>query len=134
MIDNDVKQWALKELDEMTMLQQDWDSYDADPISPVAIETASKLLQAVEKQCGDVTYEKLLHVGPRPDGSVGVTWKTWPLEICVHTDHQGNLGYLFITYHQNATQDYEEASNVPWDTVLSLISKVIKGNEEKTIS
>ena len=120
-----MKQWALKQLNEMSMLQQDWDSYDANPISPVAIATASKLLQEAEERFGDIAYQQLLEVVPRPDGGVGVTWKQWPLEIDVHTDHQGNLGYLYIVFHQNATEDYEEASNVSLDTVLALIAKVI---------
>lgn len=93
-----------------------------------------KLLQAVEKQCGDAAYEKLMIAAPRPDGGVQVEWKQWPLEICVHTDDQSNLGYLYIVYHQNATQDYEEVSNVSWDTVLALISKVINGNNEERTS
>jgi len=130
-MNNDAKQWALMQFDEMTVLEQDWDSYGADPISPVAIETASKLLQSVEKQCGNEAYEKLMIVAPRPDGGVQIEWKTWPLEIDVHTDHQGNLGYLYITYHQSDTTKYDEVSSASWDEVLALINKVVKTNEDK---
>jgi hypothetical protein len=119
-------QWASDRLDEIAKLELDWDSYGADPPSPLAIAIASKLLQIVDKNFGRLAYEQPQPqvVAPRADGGIQIEWGTRPVTISVHTDHSGGLGYLYVDRRGNILK-YEEVLNASWDEVLRLIAKVV---------
>ena len=53
-------------LDEFKSLEDNWDSYGADPISPKAIATAKSLLRA----CTPPDF-----IAPRADGGVQLEWE-----------------------------------------------------------
>lgn len=119
-------QWASDQLDDIAKLGPDWDSYGGDPPSPLAIATASKLLQTVHEIFGRLSHEQSQPqiVAPRADGGIQIEWGTRPVEIAVHADPSGTLGYLYID-QQDGVRTYEEAPSAAWDKILQLIAKVV---------
>lgn len=119
-------QWASDQLDDIAKLGPDWDSYGGDPPSPMAIAIASELLLIVDKNFGRLAYEQSQPqvVAPRADGGIQIEWGTRPVEIAVHADPSGALGYLYID-RQSGTPVYEEVANASWEKILQLIAKVV---------
>ncbi|HWS83221.1 MAG TPA: hypothetical protein VN207_03075 [Ktedonobacteraceae bacterium] len=117
---------ASDRLDDIAKLGPDWDSYGADPPSPLAITIASKLLLIVDKKFGKLVYEQSQPqvVAPRADGGIQIEWGTRPVEIAVHADPSGSLGYLYVD-RQGDVPTYEEVPSASWDEVLRLIAKVV---------
>jgi hypothetical protein len=119
-------QRALDQLGEFAKLGQNWDSYGADPPSPLAIIIASELLRIVDKKFGKLAYEQSQPqlVAPCPDGGIQIEWGTQLVEIAVHADPSGSLGYLYVN-RQDDIPEYKEVSSASWDEVLQLIAKVV---------
>jgi hypothetical protein len=119
-------QRVLGQLDEIAKLGSDWDSYGANPPSPLAIALASNLLLIVEKEFGRFAYERSWPqvIAPRADGGIQIEWGTRPVEIAVHADPSGSLGYLYVD-RQGDIPKYQEVSSASWGEVLRLIAKVV---------
>ena len=118
--------WALAQLNEIAALESDWDSYGADPIAPRAIALATNLLRLVDEKLSRVAFEQSRPqiVAPRADGGVQIEWGTRPIQIAVHTDPSGNLGYLFKDQQAGVTR-YEEKQSASWDQILQLIATAV---------
>ncbi len=69
-------QEELVRLDDIAKLGSDWDSYGADPPSPLAIDMASKFLRIVDEKLGRLALEQSRPqiVAPRPDGGIQIEW------------------------------------------------------------
>jgi hypothetical protein len=119
-------QEALDKLDDIAKLEQDWDSYGADPPSLLAIFIASNLLLIVDKEFSRLAYEQSYPqlVAPCADGGIQIEWGMRPVEIAVHIDPSGTLSYLYTSW-QGDTPEYKEVSSASWSEVLQLIAKVM---------
>lgn len=118
--------WALEQLNEIAELEPGWDSYGADPIAPRAIALAADLLRLVDEKLGRVAFDRSWPqiVAPRADGGVQIEWGTPPVQIAVHADTSGNLGYLYKDRQGEVTR-YEEKQGASWDQILQLIATVV---------
>jgi len=56
-------------LDELSKLEQNWDSYNAYPIKPLAIKLTRLIINALEQAGIPEPY-----IFPSPDGSVSLAW------------------------------------------------------------
>jgi hypothetical protein len=122
-----IQLWGYQcQLNDIAKLGQDWDSYGADPPSPLAITMASELLCIVNKNFGRLAYEQSQPqvVAPRADGGIQIEWGARPVTVAVHTDHSGSLGYLYVD-RQGDILTYEEVPSASWDEVLRVIAKVV---------
>jgi hypothetical protein len=119
-------QWASNRLEAIAKLEPDWNSYGANRPSPWAIANASILLQTVYDTFGRWVREKSQPqvVAPRADGGIQIGWGMRPIEIVVHADPSGGLGYLYIERRGN-TPEFKEVQNATWNEVLELIAKVV---------
>jgi hypothetical protein len=118
--------WALDQLDDIAKLGPNWDSYGGDPPSRRAIIIASTLLQTVHDLFGNIAPEQSQPqiIAPRADGGVQIEWSAQSVEIAVHVDPSGTLGYLYI-HQQDKVPTYEEEPNSSWDKILQLIAWVV---------
>ncbi len=118
--------WAFEQLDEMAELESGWDSYSADPIAPRAIALAADLLRLVDEKLSRVAFAQSWPqiVAPRADGGVQIEWGAPPVEIAVHADPSGNLGYLYKDRQGEVTR-YEEKQGASWGQILQLIAIVV---------
>ncbi len=119
-------QWSSDQLDDIAKLEPDWDSYGGVPPSPLAIAIASNLLRIVHETFGRLAYEQSQPqvVAPRADGGIQIEWGTRPVEIAVHADPSGVLGYLYID-QQGDVPKYEEVQSASWNKILQLIATVV---------
>ena len=63
---------AIDQLDALKdLFRRDWDSYDAEPISPVALDYAKIFVQSIRSAVGRSTPI----AGPTPDGGVSLVWR-----------------------------------------------------------
>lgn len=78
------KEKALKTLEEIAQLEQNWNSYDAPPITPKAIEIARTILEITEHH----------YIFPNAFGGINFEWDNGDkaLEIWIMAD--GSLEYL----------------------------------------
>jgi hypothetical protein len=86
---------TLRALDEFLRLEDNWDSYDALRISPVAAEVASEILVWVASSLG--FYPRTLPVAdvvPLPDGGVQLEWASARALLEVEIGPSGDISYL----------------------------------------
>jgi hypothetical protein len=79
-------------LDELSGLQQDWDSYGGLPPTARAIGAASRLIVEASTQAEDLPSA----VMPFPDGGLQVIWEHAQDELQIDVGPVGSLGYLAI--------------------------------------
>jgi hypothetical protein len=66
---------ALDSLTGYLNLERNWDSYDADPISALAVSLAQALLLMLDRKHSGQYSNRLFHAAPSPDGGVSLEWK-----------------------------------------------------------
>ena len=117
---------ALKKLDELQILPEDWDSYGADPISQNAIATAKSIIISVMKSfsiaIGDVV--QLTDVIPIADGGVQLEWVGPHAELEIEISPNGNIGLLYIS-GSGDRRNYEESEDNSLNTVYTMIARLI---------
>ena len=119
-------QWASDRLDAIAKLEPNWNSYGADRPSPRAIANASTLLRTVHETFSSRVREQSQPqvVAPRADGGIQIGWGRRPMEIAVHADPSGTLGYLYVE-RQGDTLFFKEVQNATWEEILRLIATVV---------
>lgn len=119
-------QWASDRLDAIAKLEPNWNSYGADRPSPRAIANASTLLRTVHETFSSRVREQSQPqiVAPRADGGIQIGWGRRPIEIAVHADPSGTLGYLYVE-RRGDTPEFKEVQNATWEDVLRLIATVV---------
>lgn len=87
--------WAevMARLEKFHLLGPNWDSYDADPIAPVAIERARGLLLSLRQALGRYVGERFLplNVVPLVDGGVQLEWQSSARSLEVEITASGDL-------------------------------------------
>jgi hypothetical protein len=116
---------ALEQLRGLAQLGDNWDSYGADSISPVAIATASLLISSVDE-------DRVRHggrhaapwmVAPLPDGGVQVEWKIASRKIQIQIDPEGAMSYLTVD-RSHLVPSYTEEHEVSLGRIRSLVELV----------
>jgi hypothetical protein len=79
---------ALGSVEQLRELPDNWDGYDAPPVSPLALEEATRLLLRLEGL--DVPPP---HISAIPGGGVQIEWDTATRGLEVEVSGDGNLGY-----------------------------------------
>ena len=117
---------ALRRLDELQNLPQDWDSYDADPISQNAIATAKSIIISVMKSFGNTIGDvvQLTDVIPIADGGVQLEWVGPHAELEIEISPNGNIGLLYISVSEGR-RNYEESKDNSLNDVYTVIAKLI---------
>jgi uncharacterized protein (DUF433 family) len=117
---------ALVRLDQLTELEENWDSYGAEPIASTAIITAHKLIAEAILHFLDKHGVRAIpyDIGTLPAGGVQVVWKGQHAELEVDISPEGRSGYLQIVNPGN-NPTYEEGNDVSLDTIIALISQTL---------
>ena len=107
-------------------LPPDWDSYGANAPSVVAVTAAQRFVRtAFARYLPNYGSQIAPYwVAPIPNGGIQIDWRGPNGEIEVDVDPSGKFGYLL----QEGTGDAstaEEANDVPLETVLGLLAKVL---------
>lgn len=117
---------ALRKLDELKNLPEDWDSYGADSISPNAIAKAKSIIISVMKSfstaIGDVV--RLTDVIPIADGGVQLEWVGPHAELEIEISSNGNIGLLYIS-GSGDRRNYEESEDNSLNDVYAKIARLI---------
>ncbi len=115
----------IEEIEALTLLEPDWDSYGAAAISPQAIALAKDLVVYTAIGAASLRIEAHpYYIGPVPDGGVHIEWRRDGREIQVEVRPNQTLGCLVIKQH-DTQRDREYREDVPLVGVLWLIADVI---------
>jgi hypothetical protein len=117
---------AIRKLDELKNLPEDWDSYGADPISPNAIAKAKSIIISVVKSfsnaIGDVV--QLTDVIPIADGGVQLEWVGPHAELEIEISPNGTIGLLYIS-GSGDRRNYEESEDNSINDISAMIARLI---------
>lgn len=117
---------ALRRIAEFADLPANWDSYGAVPPAARAIAEACVLVEAVAEAQERTTGER--HppwtTAPIADGGIQIEWAGHDARIEVQVAPDGVLGYL-VQRGTEAAAEYDEADDVPFNTVLDRIAEVL---------
>jgi hypothetical protein len=113
---------ALQQLEAISILPKDWDSYGSEPPTPQAILAARTLIAHAHRQSTSVPY----FVAPISGGGVQIEWRGRHSEIEVELDSQGkNFSYLLIEGKGTANRRTEEKHDVSSAEILDAIHAVV---------
>ncbi len=117
---------ALRKLEELKNLPEDWDSYGADPISPNAIAKAKSIITSVMIAFGGIigNVVQLSDVIPIADGGVQLEWVGPHAELEIEISPNGNIGLLYISVSEDR-RIYEESKDNSLNDVYTVIAKLI---------
>ena len=117
---------ALERLETFSKLDDDWDSYGAVPISPVAILIAREL-------AADIVNRHMLSIRPpdysfdvvpAPDGGVQLEWDIGSQHLEIAIDPRGTLSYLLVTDFEGQRQS-SKAEGVSRRTLVELAEDML---------
>jgi hypothetical protein len=113
---------ALQQLETISALQKDWDSYGSDPPTPEAILAARQLIADAYRNSKLVPY----FVAPISGGGVQLEWRGPRREIEVELGSDGkSFSYLLIEEKGTAHRRAEEKHDVPSSQILDVIRSVV---------
>ena len=106
-------------LDELSALQEDWDSYGALPPTARAIGVASRLIVEATAHVGDVPSA----VMPFPNGGLQVIWERGRDELQVDVGPDGSFGYLTV-HRGDGEPAMTEADGLSLSDILALVQQL----------
>lgn len=117
---------ALRKLDKLKNLPEDWDSYGADPINPIAIAKAKSIITSVMIAFGDIVGNvvRLTDVIPIADGGVQLEWIGPHAELEIEISPNGNIGLLYIS-GSGDKRNYVESGDNSLNDVYTVIARLI---------
>src|SRR5215469_7571862 len=117
---------ALRKLDELKNLPEDWDSYGADPISPNAIAKAKSIIISAMLAFGRIidNVVQLTDVIPIADGGVQLEWVGPHAELEIEISPNGNVGLLYISVSEDR-REYQESKDNSLQDVYTSIARLI---------
>ena len=116
---------SLERLKELALLEADWDSYGAQPVSSAAFIAAFELLDAVKDRLSRKVRDPLPQfIAPLADGGLQLEWSGQKGDIEVEIDPNGALGYVHIE-RQGTNRKFKEEHQVSLNEVLNLLSQFL---------
>jgi hypothetical protein len=106
-------------LDELSALEEDWDSYGGLPPTARAIGAASRLIVEAITNSGDAPSA----VMPFPNGGLQVIWERGRDELQVDVGPDGCLGYLSV-HRGDGEPAMAEADDVSLAEILTLVQQL----------
>src|SRR5438094_6480972 len=101
-----------RRLDELSQLDENWDTYGGHPPPPPAVDAARKLLRSAETRfvssAGD--WVRPFDIAPIPSGGAQLEWRYGERELIVDIGPEGELGYL-LTVHAPTGRTYDEGDD-----------------------
>lgn len=86
---------------ELSMLSEDWDSYGARPIDPLALRRTQQLVEAVLRASFPIPW-----VFPVPDGGVQLEWSAGPVELELEIE-PGEEAFVFVCDDDSSGQRFD---------------------------
>ncbi|MDQ3780533.1 MAG: hypothetical protein M3354_08315 [Chloroflexota bacterium] len=113
------------QLDRLSTLPQDWDSYGADPPSVRAIAIAARIIAGFQEQYrGPVSSSPLpLAIVPL-SGGVQLEWNASSGSLEIEIDRDGQIGFLLET-GVDPDLHYEEENSITVDRAIDLAANLI---------
>jgi hypothetical protein len=122
---------AVEQLRRLSTFEKDWDSYGGEPPTAQAIERAEQIILEMADRVGDKLSRRSEPWGviARGDGGVILEWRAPKLDLEVHLEPNGTLGYLLDETIDGASR-YTDKDLASWSEVEALLSRVILSSLE----
>ena len=112
---------SFERLDELSMLEPDWDSYGGLPPTARAIGLASRVIVESVAQTGGAPSDVL----PLPAGGLQLVWAHDPDELQIDVGPEGVLGYLMIRRGEGPPS-MSEGDDISLTDVLALVAQLTR--------
>ena len=115
----------IEQLATLANLPANWDSYDAEPISPRAITAALHLTRSIYESFSDLLGEQVrpFAIAPVADGGILVEWRAPEGALEIEVGPDGRLGYLLVEGREPQRR-FEEGDSIPWTQVADLMRRL----------
>jgi hypothetical protein len=116
----------LERLDGIARLPEGWSEYDSPAVTPIAIETARRLMKQVSCLDSGLAPKQVAPytVAAVDGGGVQVEYRGKGLALEVQIEPDGTLGY-FLADEGAERPSHEEGENASWDVILDLARRVL---------
>ncbi len=111
-------------LTELSMLQADWDSYGALPISDRAVDRARRFLFELVQEFPEAGDISPYTVAPLPHGGVQLEWRGPQKALEIEIDAAGRFSSLLVEDHETG-RTYDERGRVSAAAAVDLVSAVL---------
>ncbi len=110
-----------QQLQDMSELPADWDSYGAYPPTALALDTARTLIHQAARH--SVVTAPPDHLSPLPNGGVFLQWMKGPSgdKLIVDIDGDGAIGYLLAS-SLDGKRHYKEQNTVDLPSIIKVIT------------
>jgi len=96
-------QQTLQTIAQLAELPDNWDTYGSPAIRAAALDSASRVVSAVE--CQDLAAP---HVSPVAGGGIGLTWRRGARELLVELLPDGSAEYLAVETDPHTGKEKEQ--------------------------
>jgi hypothetical protein len=100
-------QQTLQAIAHLAELPDNWDTYGSPTIRPAALESARRVVAAIE--CPDLPEPQ---VSPVAGGGIGLTWNTGNRELLVELLPDGSVEYLMVQTDPRTGEEEEQEGKV----------------------
>jgi hypothetical protein len=116
---------SFRRIGALLQLKSGWDSYGAEPISPVAANKAKDLLTSISAPLLDF-YPRILPyaIVPMPNGGVQLEWKGAARDLEVEVAPDGKLSFLLAEGH-GKHRHFREQEGAKVTDILRLVRQVL---------
>ncbi len=111
-------------LTELSMLQADWDSYGASPISDRAVDRARRFLSELVKEFPEAGDISPYTVAPLPSGGVQLEWRGPQKALEIEISAAGRFSSLLVEDHETG-RTYDERGRVSAAVAVHLVSQAL---------
>ncbi len=111
-------------LTDLSMLQADWDSYGASPISDRAVDRARRFLSELVKEFPEAGDISPYTIAPLPSGGVQLEWRGPQRALEIEISAAGRFSSLLVEDHENG-RTYDERGRVSAKAAVNLVSQAL---------
>ena len=115
---------SYQRLTELSMLQADWDSYGASPISDRAVDRARRFLFHLMQEFPEAGDISPYTVAPLPNGGVQLEWRGPQKALEIEIDAAGRFSSLLVEDHETG-RTYDERGRVSAAAAVHLVSQAL---------
>lgn len=117
---------ARRDLNALSALQYDWDTYGGRAPTTMALSIARSVLGYVELCFRFAARDRVVpyFIGPLPTGGITLEWRSPKGQLGIDIEPTGGIGYILVEDSPTGRR-FQEKALAPWTEVSSLLMRIL---------